>query len=112
MADVNRGNRPLSPHLQIYRPQITSVLSILHRMTGAGLALVPLLRSQLYGVDPSAACHYSDPIGGATNVTGGVNVATAYGSRETSNVQARQTVEHGHERRDPHVRSYLRGRYD
>lgn len=26
--------RPLSPHLQIYRPQITSVLSILHRATG------------------------------------------------------------------------------
>ena len=26
--------RPLSPHLQIYRPQITSVLSILHRGTG------------------------------------------------------------------------------
>ena len=26
--------RPLSPHLQIYKPQITSVLSILHRGTG------------------------------------------------------------------------------
>ena len=26
--------RPLSPHLQIYKPQITSVLSILHRATG------------------------------------------------------------------------------
>lgn len=37
MADVNRGNRPLSPHLQVYRPQITSVLSILHRATGVGL---------------------------------------------------------------------------
>lgn len=31
--------RPLSPHLQIYRPQISSVISILHR--AAGLALVP-----------------------------------------------------------------------
>ena len=30
-------NRPLSPHLQIYRPQLTSVLSIAHR--GAGVAL-------------------------------------------------------------------------
>lgn len=29
--------RPLSPHLQVYRPQITSVLSILHRMTGVAL---------------------------------------------------------------------------
>ncbi len=37
MADVNRGNRPLSPHLSIYRPQITSMLSILHRVTGIGL---------------------------------------------------------------------------
>ena len=27
-------NRPLSPHLQIYRPQLTSVLSISHRITG------------------------------------------------------------------------------
>lgn len=32
------GNRPLSPHLQIYRPQITSVLSIAHRFTGVVLA--------------------------------------------------------------------------
>jgi len=30
-------NRPLSPHIQIYRPQLTSVLSIAHR--GAGIAL-------------------------------------------------------------------------
>ncbi|NBC33276.1 MAG: succinate dehydrogenase, cytochrome b556 subunit [Alphaproteobacteria bacterium] len=36
-------NRPLSPHLQIYRPQITSVLSILHRMTGVALTLGTLL---------------------------------------------------------------------
>jgi succinate dehydrogenase / fumarate reductase cytochrome b subunit len=43
MADVNRGDRPLSPHLQIYRPQITSVLSILHRMTGVGMALGAVL---------------------------------------------------------------------
>jgi succinate dehydrogenase / fumarate reductase, cytochrome b subunit len=36
MADVNRGNRPLSPYMigPIYRPQISSVMSILHRITG------------------------------------------------------------------------------
>lgn len=39
MADVNRGNRPLSPHLGIYRPQITSMLSILHRISGVALTL-------------------------------------------------------------------------
>ncbi len=32
-------NRPLSPHLQIYRPQLTSVLSITHRVTGIVLSL-------------------------------------------------------------------------
>lgn len=37
MADVNRGDRPLSPHLQVYRPQITSMTSILHRATGVAL---------------------------------------------------------------------------
>jgi succinate dehydrogenase / fumarate reductase cytochrome b subunit len=26
--------RPLSPHLQVYRPQLTSILSILHRASG------------------------------------------------------------------------------
>ena len=36
-------NRPLSPHLQVYRPQLTSVLSIVHRMTGVALAFGTLL---------------------------------------------------------------------
>ena len=36
-------NRPLSPHLQIYRWQISSVLSILHRITGIALAVGSLL---------------------------------------------------------------------
>jgi len=31
-------DRPLSPHLQVYRWQLTSVLSILHRATGVALA--------------------------------------------------------------------------
>ncbi len=31
-------NRPLSPHLQVYRPQLTSVLSISHRITGIVLS--------------------------------------------------------------------------
>jgi succinate dehydrogenase / fumarate reductase cytochrome b subunit len=35
--------RPLSPHLQIYRPQVTSVLSIAHRLTGVILAFAALL---------------------------------------------------------------------
>lgn len=37
-------DRPLSPDLQIYRPQLTSVLSISHRLTGVALSIgSPLL---------------------------------------------------------------------
>ena len=36
-------NRPLSPHLQVYKPQLTSVLSITHRATGIALAVGTLL---------------------------------------------------------------------
>ena len=40
---MSTNNRPLSPHLQVYRWQITMLLSILHRMTGFGLAAGALL---------------------------------------------------------------------
>ena len=43
MADVNRGDRPLSPHLSIYRPQLTSITSILTRITGNALIVSVLL---------------------------------------------------------------------
>lgn len=33
--NINLKPRPISPHLTIYKPQITSVLSILHRISGA-----------------------------------------------------------------------------
>ena len=36
-------DRPLSPHLQIYRPQVTSILSITHRLTGVVLAMAAVL---------------------------------------------------------------------
>ena len=35
--------RPLSPHLQVYRPQLTSIMSIMHRASGAVLATGSLL---------------------------------------------------------------------
>lgn len=40
MAKVER---PLSPHLQIYKPQLTAILSIVHRGTGVFLSLGALL---------------------------------------------------------------------
>jgi succinate dehydrogenase / fumarate reductase cytochrome b subunit len=62
--------RPLSPHLQVYRPQITSVLSITHRATGVGLAVGALvlaywLSAASYGDDAfnQAQAIMNSPIG-------------------------------------------------
>lgn len=43
MAEIKRVERPLSPHLQIYRPQLTSITSILTRITGNGLIVGAVL---------------------------------------------------------------------
>lgn len=43
MPDVSHGNRPLSPHLSVYRPQISMVSSILTRITGISLLVGGLL---------------------------------------------------------------------
>jgi succinate dehydrogenase / fumarate reductase cytochrome b subunit len=43
MADVNRGNRPLSPHLTIYRLPITAITSIFTRITGNAMLLAALM---------------------------------------------------------------------
>lgn len=44
MGDIPRGNRPLSPHLSVYRLPMTAITSILTRATGqamlAGLLLI------------------------------------------------------------------------
>ncbi len=37
MANDKSAARPLSPHLQIYRPMLTMMMSIVHRITGLGL---------------------------------------------------------------------------
>ena len=45
MPDVNRGNRPLSPFMigPYYRPQMTSITSIVNRIAGSALLLAALL---------------------------------------------------------------------
>lgn len=53
---MTSSNRPLSPHLQIYRLPLVSVLSITHRITGVALSagtllLVIWLGSAAYGPD-------------------------------------------------------------
>jgi succinate dehydrogenase / fumarate reductase, cytochrome b subunit len=42
-SDGRTVRRPLSPHLQIYKPQITSAMSIFHRFTGLALSVGTLL---------------------------------------------------------------------
>ena len=36
-------DRPLSPHITIYRPQLNSILSIMHRITGVALSISLLI---------------------------------------------------------------------
>lgn len=53
-------DRPRSPHIQIYRPQLTSVLSIMHRITGvllsaASVAVVAWLIAGSLGAEPYEA---------------------------------------------------------
>ncbi|MEM7619559.1 MAG: succinate dehydrogenase, cytochrome b556 subunit [Pseudomonadota bacterium] len=48
MADVSSSasqpkKRPLSPHLQIYKPMLTMMMSIMHRVTGVALYFGSLL---------------------------------------------------------------------
>ena len=51
MSVANRPvHRPLSPHLQVYKPQLTSVLSILHRATGIALS-VGALCGAMWGIN-------------------------------------------------------------
>ncbi|XP_022327821.1 succinate dehydrogenase cytochrome b560 subunit, mitochondrial-like [Crassostrea virginica] len=46
-----RLNRPLSPHLRIYNPELTSMLSLCHRVTGICMAVaVPLAAATLLGL--------------------------------------------------------------
>jgi succinate dehydrogenase / fumarate reductase cytochrome b subunit len=43
MADANVPNRPLSPHMEIYRREINMMTSIVNRITGVGMALAGFL---------------------------------------------------------------------
>ena len=42
-AGTSQRGRPLSPHLQIYKPMLTMMMSIVHRITGAALYFGALL---------------------------------------------------------------------
>ena len=57
-SSAAKSKRPLSPHLQIYKPQFTSVLSITHRLTGIALAAGTVLLAGVltrFGLDAFVA---------------------------------------------------------
>jgi succinate dehydrogenase / fumarate reductase, cytochrome b subunit len=43
MSQSNEAKRPLSPHLQVYSPMLSMMMSIMHRITGAILFLGTVL---------------------------------------------------------------------
>ncbi len=59
MADDTPGNRPLSPHLEVYRLEINMVTSIVNRITGVGMALAALLIVWWLIAAASSASYYA-----------------------------------------------------
>ena len=85
MAGKQPSARPLSPHLQVYKWSPSMAVSIFHRVTGDGLAIVGALMFLWWlgaiAAGPEAyaafvACVWKDPAGGTfhlvTNILGKV----------------------------------------
>lgn len=71
------ASRPISPHLQIYKPMLTMIMSILHRVTGAALYFGTLLVAWwLFAV--AAGPEYFDFVSGLANTLIGRLVLFAY----------------------------------
>ncbi|WP_019962350.1 holdfast anchoring protein HfaB [Woodsholea maritima] len=96
VLDVSGGGRSLEP-IQL------AVRSVIERA-------VLEISAQIYGVNADQACQFYDPIG-PSNTSGGVMTETSYTGSETPNVQARTSIDHGHERRDVAISGLLRGTY-
>ena len=55
-----KRSRPLSPHLSVYKKQLTSATSIIHRMTGVGLCLgLPVLVTWLLALSKGPSYYSS-----------------------------------------------------
>lgn len=72
MADAKRVERPLSPHLTIYRPQMTSVSSILTRITGNALIVTTFVIVWWLGAAASGPEYFAVANGFATSFIGDV----------------------------------------
>ncbi|MDG2405941.1 MAG: succinate dehydrogenase, cytochrome b556 subunit [Paracoccaceae bacterium] len=59
MSEPTRPSRPLSPHLTIYRPQLTSISSIMTRITGNALLVPSLLIVWWFAAAATSAEHFA-----------------------------------------------------
>ena len=73
MADTRRTvERPLSPHLTIYRPMLTMMMSIVHRITGMALFFGTLLLCWWLLAAASGPTAYSKVQGFMGSIIGGL----------------------------------------
>lgn len=72
MADVKRVERPLSPHLTIYRPQLTSMTSILTRITGNALIVTIFIIVWWLLAAASGPEYFAVANGFATSIVGNI----------------------------------------
>ncbi|KPA21673.1 Succinate dehydrogenase cytochrome b556 subunit [Shimia sp. SK013] len=72
MADAKRVERPLSPHLTIYRPQLTSMASILTRITGNALIVTTFIIVWWLLAAAAGPEHFAVADGFATSLLGDV----------------------------------------
>ncbi len=71
MSEITqKPERPLSPHLQVYKLPLTALMSITHRVTGAGLAVGTLLVTAFLLAAASGEQYYNIVMGLATSPLG------------------------------------------
>ena len=75
MADVNRGNRPLSPHLTVWRWQLNAITSILVRITGNAMLVAAFLLVWWLVAAASGAGYFDTVDGIVTSFLGDIVMA-------------------------------------
>lgn len=73
MSDISKKiQRPLSPHLQVYKLPLTAMMSITHRITGAGLSAGTVLVTAFLLAAASGEAEYNFVAGIASSLLGEV----------------------------------------
>lgn len=68
--DAKKVQRPLSPHLQVYKLPLTALMSISHRITGAALCVGTLLVTAFFIAAATGPAEYDVVMGFATSLFG------------------------------------------